>query len=250
MPATMSIRGLYSIHNAIFNRMVLPDGMTSHDRDIIVQNIINEYAELEILYPDPIFMENAISTWSMKEVPTWQRVYNLAMKEYNPIENYNRTELTSESGENSRQQNTSGSEAHSGTDTSNTRSTTAVTGTDKDTNSGTDTVASKKAAFDSTTLVDTASDTTTHGHVLTKVINENTIESGNASVTHGESVNTSQGTTESGNNSVTRESHISGNIGVTTSQQMAEQELLVSPKLNVYNYIMNSFKNRFCLEIW
>ena len=43
---------------------------------------------------------------------------------------------------------------------------------------------------------------------------------------------------------------ISGNIGVTTSQQMLEQELLVAPKLNVYNYIMESFKNRFCLEVW
>ena len=46
------------------------------------------------------------------------------------------------------------------------------------------------------------------------------------------------------------ESRIHGNIGVTTSQQMLEQELLVSAKLNVYNYIMNSFKDRFCLEVY
>ena len=53
-----------------------------------------------------------------------------------------------------------------------------------------------------------------------------------------------------GNNNLVRRSHISGNIGVTTSQMMAESETIVAPKLNVYNYIMESFKNRFCLEVY
>lgn len=238
MPATMSIRGLYSVHNAIFNRMVLPDGMTSDDRNIIVQNIINEYAELEILYPDPVFMEDAITTWSLKELPTWQRVYNLAMKEYNPIENYNRTERITENTTDARK------ETHSGTDTSTTNSTSNLAGMDKDSNSGSDSLTTNRAAFDSNSLVTTGTDTTQHGHILTKSLNETTTENGTASVTHGMSID------NNGTGQLVREGNISGNIGVTTSQQMAEQELIVSPKLNVYNYIMNSFKNRFCLEIY
>lgn len=41
-----------------------------------------------------------------------------------------------------------------------------------------------------------------------------------------------------------------GNIGVTTSQQMLEAELDISEKINIYNFITNSFKNRFCLLVY
>lgn len=41
-----------------------------------------------------------------------------------------------------------------------------------------------------------------------------------------------------------------GNIGVTTSQQMLEQELAVADKLDIYNYIIRDFKNRFCIPLY
>lgn len=41
-----------------------------------------------------------------------------------------------------------------------------------------------------------------------------------------------------------------GNIGVTMSQQLLEAELETRPKLNIYKYISNSFKERFCLMIY
>lgn len=266
MPATMSIRGLYIINESLFTEMELPDGMTANDRDIITDNIVNEYAEFEILYPDPVFMQDAIGKWSRKEKPTWQRIYNAAKAEYNPIENYNRTERTVETGNSSHNEQTSGNETqsddekieHTGTDSSNTQSNTRTTGTDTETNSGTDTVTHNKAAFDTNALVQQSTDSTQHGHVLTTAHNTNVAELGTASVTHGETVDTSHdmtasrsgNTSGSGTNELVREGNISGNIGVTTSQQMLEQELIVSAKLNVYNYIMESFKKRFCLEVF
>lgn len=45
-------------------------------------------------------------------------------------------------------------------------------------------------------------------------------------------------------------STISGNIGVTTSQQMAEQELDITPKLNIFDIIIKSFISRFCLLVY
>ena len=45
-------------------------------------------------------------------------------------------------------------------------------------------------------------------------------------------------------------SQISGNIGVTTSQQMAEQELDITPKLNIFDIIIKSFISRFCLLVY
>ena len=266
MPATMSIRGLAYAEDTIFNEMVLPAGMTSDDKAIITDNIILECAELEILYTDPWFMRKAIGSWSKKELPTWERIYSLAQREYNPIENYDRMEETTETGSNSRTDTGSGSETHSGKDTvqnsgsdsSQTSSTTTTTGTHTDTNSGTDIVTHTRAAFDSNTPVTTDTDTTQHGHVLTSGINDSVSESGTASVTHGQKIETSYGsglTTSSSNsstveNEVTRETHMHGNIGTMTVQSMAEQEIIVSPKMNVYNYIVQSFKNRFCIEVW
>ena len=41
-----------------------------------------------------------------------------------------------------------------------------------------------------------------------------------------------------------------GNIGVTMTQQMLERELDIRPKLNIYNYIIQDFKQRFCLLVY
>lgn len=282
MPATLSIRGLYQADETLFSEMSVCSEMTNEDKQTIIDNILMEYAELEVLYPDPVFMKHAIGAWSWKEVPTWDRIYAAAMADYNPIENYNRTETSSETANGTHSEQSSGSETHSGTDTetnsgtdttshsgtesSNTSNTTSHTGNTTDANSGADTLTTNRAAFDSSSLVTTGTDTTQHGLTLTKTFNETTADQGHASITHGEKIDTKYGHTlamkhgesinNSGNrsgtdkNTVTRSSHIAGNIGVTTSQQMLEQELLVAPKLNVYNYIMESFKNRFCLEVW
>ena len=282
MPATMSIRGLYIADNSLFSEMSVCSEMTNDDKQTIIDNILMEFAELEVIYPDPVFMKHAIGAWSWKEVPTWDRIYAAAMAEYNPIENYNRTEITTENANGSHTEQTTGTEKHSGKDTENNSGTDTVshsgtdssntsnmerhTGTITDTNSGSDTLTTNRAAFDSSSLVTTGTDTTQHGHQLTKSFDDTTNNTGSASVKHDEKTDTRHGhiidtqRTENidhngnrsgtDNNTITRNSHISGNIGVTTSQQMLEQELLVAPKLNVYNYIMESFKNRFCLEVW
>lgn len=50
--------------------------------------------------------------------------------------------------------------------------------------------------------------------------------------------------------SSTHTGNVSGNIGVTTSQQMLQQELDISPKLEIYKVISESFKKRFCLMVY
>ena len=46
-----------------------------------------------------------------------------------------------------------------------------------------------------------------------------------------------------------RISRIWGNVGVTTSQQMIEEERRIS-KFNITDYIIDSFKRRFCMLIY
>lgn len=68
----------------------------------------------------------------------------------------------------------------------------------------------------------------------------------NSDMSQGESSETSSNTA-SGVETVVNHSH--GNIGVTTAQQMIEGYREVS-KFCVYDYIVQSFKDRFCVQVY
>lgn len=54
----------------------------------------------------------------------------------------------------------------------------------------------------------------------------------------------------SGEGESTHTGHVYGNIGVTTTQQMMEQEINISDKIDVYAYIIADFKKRFCIPLF
>ena len=56
--------------------------------------------------------------------------------------------------------------------------------------------------------------------------------------------------TGSDTGTITRTKTRGGNIGVTMTQQMLEAELETRPKLNIYRYIEEDFKQRFCLLVY
>ena len=215
---TLSVMGLYKIDNGLFSEMVYPSGFSADEKQTVVGNILAECAELECLFPDPDTMKTMIGLWSKMNISVWERIFTASKLEYNPIENYNRTELETISDDHS--------DTHSGIDSSSASSSTINTGTDTNTNSIT--------SYDSNTPQTHDKSELTHGHVVT--------DSGSSSFTHGEVI------THDGD--ITRNNHTSGNIGVTTSQQMLEQEIEVSAKLNVIKMIVDSFKDRFCLLVY
>ena len=90
MTATLSVMGLYNYSPTLFNTMVVPSDYV--DMQTAKESILFECAELEVVYPDPAFMQIAIGQWSARELPVWRRIAKAIASEYNPIENYNRTE--------------------------------------------------------------------------------------------------------------------------------------------------------------
>lgn len=303
MGANMSVLGLYNWDNTLFDNLEVPSGWDTQDKQLLVDNIVLECAELEILYPSAPFFKAALGAWSSKELPTWERIYQASILEYNPIENYNRAEKTTvqnrgaltESGNDSDVRtgydsvvgsgNTSDvgsgtiTDANSGTitDVKTGSYTDAMSGYDSDVGSGKDTTTNSITSFDSNTLqvhdqseVSPASTMThnknttlTHTNnsdTNTRTLNDSTTHTRADTVTH----NRADTETQNYNSTFTHNfgkvttdttgsqtiSQISGNIGVTTSQQMLEQELAVAPKLNVMNYIIDSFRNRFCLLVY
>ena len=254
--ATLSIMGLYTADNTIFDYMVFPTEFNDAEKENTIQSILFDLCNLEILYPNPNVMKNLIGVWSKKELPVWQRIHTASLIEYNPLENYNRTEKETVEDDHS--------DTHSGTDTTtgNSNSTDTHSGTDSttgtsnstDTNSGTDTNTGYIAAYDSpeSTPVKRSVDEFEHGHVLENYSNNgSTMTHGHvitnysnngSSLVHGEKI-VHDGDSE-------RNLHAFGNIGVTTSQEMLTQEVNVAKIINVKQIIVDSFKDRFCLVIY
>ena len=222
--ATLSILGLYTLDNSIFDLMQFPTEFTIEQKQTTINSILYELCNVEILYANPTVMKNLIGIWSAKELPVWQRIHTAALIEYNPLENYNRTEKETFADDHS--------DTHSGTDT------TTGNSNSTDTNSGTDTNTGYVAAYDSApgTPVKRSVDEFEHGHVLTNY------SASGSSIVHGEKI-VHDGDTE-------RNLHAYGNIGIVSNQQMLTQEVEVAKIINVMNIIVESFKDRFCILVY
>lgn len=238
MGATLSILGLYQWDNSIFDLMEYPTGFSTIQKETVRDNILVECAELECLYPNPEVMKNVIAIWSRKEKPYWDRVFKAASAEYNPLENYRRTETE--------QISDGRTEKHSGSDRNIASGSDRQTGnnTNTETNSGTDTVNNSITGYDSNTLVNHDSSATIHGHSVTDTgSGSNTQQYGRVdTVNHGENIE------HSGNTD--RSLLAFGNIGVTTSQEMLTQEMEIAKIINVIPIIIESFKDRFCILVY
>ena len=250
--ATMSVMGLYNWDNTLFDLMQIPEAL---DRQDLIENLLVELAELEVLYPNPVVMKNLIGVWSNKQLDIWNRLYATTQYDYNPIENYDRQESGTDSG--------TDTATHTGTDsrtetirdggTEGVSSSVAKTGQDSIT--GTDTKGHWKAAFDSaaagdndglvkeTRDQDDGSTTTVYGN--TETGSSTTTFGKTQSVTEGKTYGSQLANTKSGTH--TLRAH--GNIGVTTTQDMIRQQREIE-QFNLYDIIIDDFRNRFCILVY
>ena len=221
--ATLSLLGLMNWDDTILDNLALPDGV---DSDIMKNTIMMECAELEILYSQPEFLKQAITIWSDSRLDTWSRLYKAFTMDYNPIWNVDGTETETE--------------VHSNTFTSNSTGTYTDKGSSKGTSNsdGRENNTHSVTGYNSNSLVTESADSNTNSIDVTNTNSSET--SGNA--------NNQKNDTDNG--TVTRTKKRGGNIGVTMTQQMLSAELDIRPELNIYRYICEEFKNRFCLMIY
>ena len=84
----LSIQGLYEYDNTLFQGLQLPEGL---NQEAVINEILLQCAELEIVYPSIDIMKLAITTWSIANQYTWQKLYDTMIVEYNPIWNVDAT---------------------------------------------------------------------------------------------------------------------------------------------------------------
>lgn len=230
MSATVSLLGLKRLNDGILGELVVPDGV---DVELVKDNLLAETAELEVIYPDAIFMQAMIGRWSAKELPIWERLYKTTLLEYNPIENYDRMEEWTEA-EDTKKNTEADATGTSKTDTDGTSTR----------ESNTDGVINDQkyvSAYNEVEFTPTERDNNTQNEKN----NSEQKDVGTVSVK-----TTAENTTdETGNRNLLRKGRAHGNIGVTTSQQMIEAEREVA-LYNIIDVIITSFKNRFCLQVY
>lgn len=230
MSATVSLLGMKRLNDGILGELVVPDGV---DVELVKDNLLAETAELEVIYPDAIFMQAMIGRWSAKELPIWERLYKTTLLEYNPIENYDRMEEWTEA-EDTKKNTEADATGTSKTDTDGTSTR----------ESNTDGVINDQkyvSAYNEVEFTPTERDNNTQNEKN----NSEQKDVGTVSV----KTSAENTTDETGNRNLLRKGRAHGNIGVTTSQQMIEAERDVA-LYNIIDVIINSFKNRFCLQVY
>ena len=134
----ISIMALYGWDNTLFDLLTIPQGLSKPD---LINNICSQLAELELLYPNPEVMKALIGVWSNSCQYEWEKLYNAMTLEYNPIDNYDRTETRTLTSQGSGNSADGGSDTFSGNGTGKVsafNSQTPVT-RDQNTNSSTNT---------------------------------------------------------------------------------------------------------------
>lgn len=269
MFASLSIYGLYSYDSSIFDNMVLPTGFSDDERNDTIMTILSECSDMALLYPDWDFMKMLIGVWSKNELRIWTKMFESETIEFNPIENYDRhetiTRTVHETGDQSdnRQRATTGQSDRedSSTQVNTGHSTRDETGgsTSRGNSAGNTEGVNGQTAYDSDTFKDTSRSRGASSSVSQSEDSRSanatertgTQATGTGSAQERSAVQEAEtGAWKSNNQTVEAvTNHTHGNIGVTQAADMLERYREVSNFCTI-DFIVNSFKDRFCVQVY
>ena len=89
----MTLYGMYQYDPTLFDGVVLPDGM---DKTLMVNQIIRQSGDLFPYYQAPPQVKTAITEWFTRRKGNFAKLWQGFTAEYNPIENYDRQEDSTE----------------------------------------------------------------------------------------------------------------------------------------------------------
>ena len=241
--ASLSIVDLYNVDETLFDGLSLPpDFDTSENRETLINQILMRSKDFEALYPDAPFMKKQIGYWSGENIFVWDKVYTLTKLEYNPIENYDRMEESSETGRNATERTGEAVSARAGSNSQNQSENRAESSSE----AGSENTETKKAGYNTTTL-DTQSGQTGNSSAQRAATTENTT-TGTGTTTETATGRTNEN--ENSNHNILRTSRIHGNIGVMTPGDMIRNELGIYPELNLIRRIVEDFVTEFCIMVY
>lgn len=226
----VSLIGMFKFNETLFDGMHVPPNM---HKETLVNNILLDCGELEVLYSDWDFLKFAITQWSEKRGPVWDKLEETFHYDYVPIENYNRNE--SENLRESYQHTINHQMNRTEGDTKNSDS------TGNTTNSGGDLNTHSIAAYNAPSLVANDSDKMDYGGISDVT----------GHVTTTDAFNAEQADSDTKQHGVKNDNyrHMWGNIGVTTTQEMIQEERDLD-QYSLMEQIIDEFRQRFCILVY
>ena len=244
MRARLDLLGIYQFDNTVLDLLELPedeDGNEVIDRDTLKDNLLMDTAEMEILYPDASFLKLAIGSWSKKQVPIWTELYNSTQFEYNPIWNVDGTVIE--------ERDLAGTDYRTDDHTTERTHDDSMERTHDDTmertHDDTITADSSTYGYNSSTAAPTDKVETGHEGTITDAHTGTITDAHTGTITDTDTGTINHDTTDTGSITTTRQ----GNIGVTSTQSLIKEQRDVV-QFNIMDYIINDFKNRFCLLVY
>lgn len=227
----VSLIGMYSYDNNLFDNVNLPDG---YNKETFIETLLLEHGEKCVLYADVPFMKYSLGIISRKWYHEFERILQTLSDNYNPLYNFDRNE---EYTDTENKQNTGSTTGWVGGGSTRTNS------PDYTTEQVTDgTTTETVSAFNSNTYEPSKQIKNNDGK--TKVSGK----SEDISETFGQNSNGTSSDTEW--RTLGHNAHLFGNIGVTTSQQMARDEIKLREDLNLYNIVAGIFANELLINIF
>ena len=101
---SLSFIGLYNWDSSLFDLMEIPTRVDYPiDKNVLIDLLLMETAELEVIYPDFDFMKQALGRYSVSRKNEWERMLETLSEKYNPLHNFDRNEeyTDDETGNNS-----------------------------------------------------------------------------------------------------------------------------------------------------
>ena len=89
----MTLYGMYQYDPTLFDGVTLPEGM---DKTLMVNQIIRQSGDLFPYYQVPLEVKTAITEWFTRRKDNFSKLWQGFTAEYNPIENYDRQEDSTE----------------------------------------------------------------------------------------------------------------------------------------------------------
>lgn len=230
----------------ILTGATFPEGISTNT---LIPVIMMRGGEFEILYPEKDIYQLFVTAWSAKWYRTFEKWAAALAIEYEPLNNYDRTEewTTTDDGSDLTTRNISDTESRNLSRSESKQRETANTGSSSDTGSGTstDTVSAyNSSAFEN----DKKNESSSTGSTSTSA--EGTESESGTNTDTGTVTTAGTGTIKlDKQNEQVRKGHAYGNIGVTTSQQMLEAELNIAT-WNLYEHIADLFISEFCIPVY
>ena len=244
MRASLDLLGIYRIDNTVLDLLEVPedeDGNEVIDRDTLKDNLLMDTAEMEILYPDASFLKLAIGAWSKKQVPIWSELYASTQYEYNPIWNVDGIVVE--------ERDLAGTDYRTDDHTTERTHDDSMERTHDDsverTHDDTITADSSTYGYNSSTAAPTDRVETGHEGTITDAHTGTITDAHTGTITDTDTGTINHDTTDTGSITTTRQ----GNIGVTSTQSLIKEQRDVV-QFNIMDYIINDFKNRFCLLVY